>query len=176
MKHVRALFNCSVCKNKYISQSKLDTHINKTHKKFIEQSKMKNNETKSNIFSDVKWKEVKETIWNLAIEEKQKLYSGDFIEGTSLPTVDNSKIGSMISTFYGDITMLEVDILVSSNEGGLDSDIERKAGPLHAVERANSSSNIFGGYNLPAKNVLNIEGPFGWTKLCVVMHLKKGTI
>ena len=99
MKHVRALFNCSFCKNKYISQSKLDTHINKTHKNCNEKFNIKNNETKFNIFSDDKWKEVKETIGNLAIEEKQKLYSGDFIEETSLPTVDNSKIGSMIYTF-----------------------------------------------------------------------------
>ena len=29
------------------------------------------------------------------------------------------------------------------------------------MESANSSSNIFGGYNLPAKSVLKVEGPFG---------------
>ena len=56
MKHVRALFNCSFCKNKYISQSKLDTHINKIHKNCNEKFKIKNNKTKSNIFSDDKWK------------------------------------------------------------------------------------------------------------------------
>lgn len=123
------------------------------------------------------WKEVKESLLTMGLEERRKHYRSTFLalkdisvwkQDPGAPAGNphfprNDALDGKISLFSGDITKLEVDGIVNAANktllggGGVDGAIHRTAGPLLKCECAElhgcetGQAKITGGYGLPTK-------------------------
>ncbi|XP_031959532.1 ADP-ribose glycohydrolase MACROD2 isoform X4 [Corvus moneduloides] len=127
------------------------------------------------------WREEKERLLKMTLEERRKEYLGDYVALKTIPTWmedlksksesdgENAKedlqgkksLSEKVSLYRGDITLLEVDAIVNAVDGC----IHRAAGPCLVAECRNLSgcetgqAKITCGYDLPAKYVIHTVGP-----------------